>query len=481
MSYKDLREFINTLKKHGELVEINEEVTPILEITEITDRVCKAGGPALLFKKVKGFKIPVLTSAFGGERRLKIAFEVEDLDHIAQRIEGILNVEAPRTWREKIKILSQIKEFSSFPPKIIKDGPCHEVIVRDNPSFDEFPILKCWPEDGGRFITLPLVFTREPRTGQRNVGMYRMQVYDNKTTGMHWHLHKDAAAHFRIAKESKRPLEVAVAIGADPLATYVATAPLPYGLDEMLFAGFLRRKGVEMVKCKTINLEVPATAEIVLEGHVDPQEMRMEGPFGDHTGYYSPPDLYPVFHLNCVTHRKNPIYAATVVGKPPMEDCFLGKATERIFLPIIRFQLPEVKDINMPLEGVFHNCVIVSIKKSYPGQARKVMNALWGGGQLMFSKFIIVVEDDVEVHNLREVAWKVFGNVDPERDTVLSKGPIDVLDHASSTPIFGYKMGIDATKKTKEEGYLREWPQEIKMDNETKELVDRKWKRLNLD
>jgi 4-hydroxy-3-polyprenylbenzoate decarboxylase len=350
------------------------------------------------------------------------------------------------------------------------------------PSLDMLPILKCWPEDAGKFITLPQVYTRDPRNGKRNVGMYRLQVYDQNTTGMHWHIHHDGAENYRLNKEvGNSRVEVAVALGGDPAIAYAATAPLPKEIDELIFAGFLRKKPVELVKCKTIDMEVPADAEIVLEGYIDLDESRIEGPFGDHTGYYSLPGEYPVFHIKCITHRKDAIYPTTIVGKPPQEDCYLALASERIFLPLLKMQMSEIVDMHMPMEGVFHNCVFISIKKSYPGHARKIMNAVWGMGQMMFSKFIVVVDKDVNVQNLSEVLWKVFNNADPQRDTMIVEGPLDVLDHSAPLPLFGSKMGIDATKKWADEGHLREWPEDIKMSKEIVDLVNNKWSQYGLD
>lgn len=473
MAYQDLRAFMSALEQRGWLKRITTGVDAELEITEITDRVCKAGGPALLFENVRGYNIPVLTNAFGSPERMRLALETEDLDSIGAELLNILQPpELPVTLLDKLKALPKLAQLSSYIPKNVKNGPCQEVVVRDDPSLDMLPVLKCWPEDGGPFITLPLVFTRDPQTGRRNAGMYRMQVYDGRTTGMHWHIHKDGAAHYRRVRE---PLPVAVAIGADPAVIYAATAPLPAGIDEMLFAGFLRKEPVELVRCMTVDLEVPARAEIVLEGYVNPEETHLEGPFGDHTGYYSLAGQYPVFHLTCITHRKNPIYPATIVGRPPMEDAYLGKATERIFLPLIRLQLPEIVDMNMPFEGVFHNCVLVSIKKSYPGQAKKVMCALWGMGLMMLAKLIIVVDAEVDVQNVSEVMWRVFNNIDARRDALIVDGPLDALDHSSPLPHYGSKMGLDATRKWPEEGHTREWPADIEMSNDIKELVDRKW------
>ncbi|HAA89507.1 MAG: 3-octaprenyl-4-hydroxybenzoate carboxylyase UbiD [Thermoanaerobacterales bacterium 50_218] len=479
MAYRDLREFIRVLEKKGLLHRIRAEVDPILEISEITDRVCKLKGPALLFENVKGSAYPVLTNAFGSEERMALALGVEDLNEIGKRINSFFQVQGlSGTFLEKLKLLPRLAEIGKWAPKTVSEAPCQEVVHTDDPSLEIFPILKCWPGDGGRYLTLPLVFTKDPETGQRNVGMYRLQVYDSKTTGMHWHIHKTGAENYRKHVQLGKRMEVAVALGGDPATIYAATAPLPPGFDEMLFAGFLRQQPVEMVKCLTVDLEVPAHAEIVLEGYVEPEEKRLEGPFGDHTGYYSLPDWYPVFHITCITHRKDAIYPATVVGKPPMEDCFLAKATERIFLPVIKFFLPEIVDLNLPLEGVFHSCAIVSIKKTYPGQAKKVMCALWGLGQMMFTKMIIVVDAHVNVHDLSEVWWRVFNNVDPKRDFLIVDGPVEVLDHACPYPAYGSKVGIDATKKGPEEGHFREWPEEIQMLPEIKERVSARWKEF---
>ena len=480
MAYRDLRDFINVLEKKKLLKRIGEEVDSILEITEITDRISKQNGSALLFENVKGYNIPVLMNAFGSWERINLALECENLDDIGARIQDLLTSDMPTGFLDKLKALPKLMNLSSFIPRIVKKGACKEVIVRDNPSVDIFPVLKCWPNDGGKFITLPLVFTKDPVTGHRNCGMYRMQVFDQTTTGMHWHVHKHGAAHYRMSEEMGRRLEVAVAIGSDPAVIYAATAPLPDTLDEMLFAGFLRKDSVELIRCETIDIEVPANSEIVLEGYVDPCELRVEGPFGDHTGYYSLADEYPIFHITCITHRKDPIYPATIVGKPPMEDCYLGKATERIFLPFLKMQLPEIVDINLPIEGIFHNMAIVSIKKEYPGQAKKVMHALWGMGQMMFTKIIVVVDEYVDVQNISEVLWKLGNNIDPKRDITFVEGPLDVLNHASDLPNIGSKMGIDATKKRVDEGFTREWPEEIKMSKEIKDLVDGKWKDYDL-
>ncbi|MFZ3060060.1 MAG: menaquinone biosynthesis decarboxylase [Candidatus Methanoperedens sp.] len=480
MAYKDLREFIGVLEKKGLLKRIKTEVSAELEITEILDRVVKNNGHALLFENVKGYKHPVFANAFGTMERMCLALEVNNLDEIGERIRKLLEFEAPSSLWEGIKMIPKVAEITSFPPKHVNSGPCKEVILRDGFSLDEFPVLKCWPGDGGRFITLPLVFTKNPKTGKQNVGMYRMQVYDGKTTGMHWHIHKHGARDYADA-EGDGKIEVAVAIGADPAVVYSATAPLPDNIDEMMFAGFLRKKNVELVKCETVDLYVPAHAEIILEGYVGAQERRTEGPFGDHTGYYSLADDFPLFHITCITHRKNPIYHATVVGIPPMEDAYLGKATERIFLPLMKAQLPELVDINLPVEAVFHNLCIVSIKKRYPGHAKKVMFALWGMGQMMFAKTIIVLDDDVNVQDMREVLWATTTRMDPASDvTIIDRAPTDTLDHASPLPNLGSKMGIDATRKGKDEGFEREWPDVLKMDESVKARVDKIWKELGL-
>ncbi len=476
MAYKDLREFIRVLEDRGLLKRISVEVDPVLEIAEINDRIVKSGGPALLFERPRGSRFPCVVNLFGSFERMRLALEVDDLDQIGQRMLEFLEPEIPTNIIEKLKMLPKLKRISDFLPRYVKSGPCKEVIIKDNPSLDIFPILKTWPLDGGRFITLPMVFTKDPETGIRNCGMYRMQVYDERTTGMHWHMHKDGARHYRKAEAMGQRLEVAVAIGSDPATIYSATAPLPEGIDEMLLAGFLRQEPVELVKCETVDLEVPANAEIVLEGYCEPFIRRIEGPFGDHTGYYSLQDEFPVFHITCITHRKDAIYPATIVGKPPMEDCFIAKATERIFLPLIKKQLPEIVDMNLPIEGVFHNIAIVSINKQYPGHARKVMYALWGMGQMSFTKIIIVMDKDVNIQDLSEVLWRIGNNVDPKRDVVILEGPLDVLEHASPLPAYGGKMGIDATKKWPSEGFTRPWPPEIKMSPEIVELVTQRWK-----
>jgi len=480
VAYRDLREFIELLEKKGLLRRIKTQVSAELEITEILDRAVKSSGHALLFENVEGYKIPVFANAFGTMERINLALGVNDMNEIGERIQKLLELEAPSSIWNGIKMLPRLGELASFAPKYVKSGPCKEVILKEDFSLEKFPVLKCWPGDGGRFITLPLVFTKNPKTGKQNVGMYRMQVYDGRTTGMHWHIHKHGARDYADAGKDGK-IEVAVAIGADPAVVYSATAPLPDNIDEMMFAGFLRRKNVELVKCETVDLYVPVHAEIILEGYVASSERRVEGPFGDHTGYYSLEDEFPVFHITCITHRRDPIYHATVVGKPPMEDAYLGKATERIFLPLMKMQLPEIADINLPVEAVFHNLCIVSIKKRYPGHAKKVMFALWGMGQMMFAKTVIVLDYDVNVQDMGEVLWATTTRMDPARDVVIiDRAPTDTLDHASPHPNLGSKMGIDATRKGPDEGFNREWPDALEMDSEIKARVDRIWKELGL-
>ena len=488
MALKDLGEFIGRLERDGELARIREPVDVELEIAEITDRVSKSGGPALLFERPRSaregtsFAIPLLINALGSKHRCEMALEVSSLEDVAGRLEELLEMKPPEGFLEKVKMLPRLAELSSFLPKSVKTGPVKEIIERDRPSLASLPIMKCWPEDAGRFITFPIVITRSPKTGRRNVGCYRMQVYDEQTTAMHWQIHKGGAEHFRwLEREGKgRRMDVAVALGADPVTMLAGVLPLPADLDEFLFAGFLRRDPLELVSCETVDLEVPANAEIVLEGYVDLDDIRVEGPFGDHTGYYSLADKFPAFHITCLTRRKDPIYVSTIVGPPPMEDYWMGHAVERIFLPLMRKQLPEVVDMHMPAEGIFHNLMIVAIRKSYPGHARKVMNAIWGLPGAMFTKCIVVVDHDVNVHDMREVAWKALNHIDPERDIQFTLGPVDQLEHASRLPNFGSKMGVDATRKWPTEGFARPWPGEIIMDAETKKKIDELWPRLGL-
>jgi 4-hydroxy-3-polyprenylbenzoate decarboxylase len=481
MAYNDLREFVSALERAGELKRIPFEVDPYLEITEFADRSVKRGGPALLFERPKGSKVPLLINAFASMRRMELALQVGSVDEVAARITEFLEMRVPSGLINKLKMLPKLAEVGSFFPRIVNTGPCKEVIQHDGFSLRDLPVLHCWPLDGGPFITLPMVFSKNPATGKRNCGMYRMQVYDDRTTGMHWQTHKQGAEHHRrLLQQGRKRMDVAIAIGSDPATMYSAILPLPPDLDEMIISGFLRGKPVEMVKCETSDIEVPANSEIVLEGYLELGELRTEGPFGDHTGFYSLEDEYPVFHLTCVTRRRNPIYPTTIVGPPPMEDFYMGKAIERIFLPLMRMQLPEVRDICMPAEGIFHNLILVSIRKSYPGHARKVMHAIWGLGQAMFSKCIVVVDEEVNVQDVREVAWKALNNIDPERDIQFVMGPVDSLDHASRLPNYGSKMGVDATRKWPGEGFTRPWPKVIRMSPEVERRVDTLWKRAGL-
>jgi len=474
MPYDSLRDFIEKLDDEGELARISYEVSPELEITEIAERAVKNNGKALLFENPKGYDIPVLMNAFGTEKRMKMALEVNRFEEIGERLIELTKFR-PTSFVDGIKGIRIAKDLMAFIPKKVKKAPCKEVFAD---SLDKFPILKCWPKDGGKFITLPVVITKDPETGELNAGMYRMQVFDGKTTGMHWQIHKHGALHLKKA-EKKGKLEVAVAIGVDPAILYASTAPLPENMNEFMFAGFIRKSRVKMVDCESVDLQVPATAEIVLEGYVKTDELRIEGPFGDHTGYYTPPEPYPVFHITTITHRENPIYHATVVGKPPMEDAWIGKATERIFLPLIKMINPEIVDINLPVEASFHNLAIVSIKKRYPGHAKKVMFSLWGLGMLSLTKIVIIVDDDVNVQNMNEVIWAVTSRFDPAKDVVLiPDSPVDSLDHATYKPNLGGKLGIDATKKWKEEGFDREWPDVVEMDVEVKNKIDKIWNDL---
>jgi|UniRef100_A0A7C3WLN2 4-hydroxy-3-polyprenylbenzoate decarboxylase len=481
MAYRSLQHFMEVLERQGELVRITEPVRPYLEITEITDRVCKQGGPALLFEKVPGYDMPVLMNAFGSLRRMCLALEVESFTEISQDLLSFLEAEAPDTLIKKLKLIPKLRRLANIFPRTVSRAPCQEIVYQgEEVDLGKIPVLHCWPRDGGPFITLPVVITHHPETGRRNVGMYRLQVYDRNTTGMHWHRHKGGAQHYRVAEARGERLPVAVAIGPDPAVTYAATAPLPEDIDEILFAGFLRQEPVDLVSCLSVPLQVPANSQIVLEGYVEPGERRIEGPFGDHTGYYSLADEYPVFHVTVLTRRRQAVYPATIVGRPPMEDCFMAKATERIFLPLIQKTLPEIVDLNLPVEGVFHNLAFVSIDKRYPGHARKVMHALWGLGQMMFTKIILVFDKEVDVQNLSQVLWRLGNNVDPRRDVVLVDGPVDTLDHASPLPHYGSKMGIDCTRKWPEEGFSRPWPEVIEMDPEVKRRVDELWPKLGL-
>jgi 4-hydroxy-3-polyprenylbenzoate decarboxylase len=529
LAYKDLREWITRLDRTQELTVIKEPVSLYLEMAEIADRTSKLpatgkkgpGGPALLFENVVGQPgARVLMNQFGSERRMQLALDVASLDEIAERIRFLLHPPSPTSLLDKLKLLPTLAEVGSYFPKVIDraQAACKEVVLLgDDVDLRKLPVLTTWPQDGGPFITLPCVITRDKKSGKRNVGMYRMQVYDKNSTGMHWQRQKNAAEQLRDRLRAATPdlassidlmaltsggtspaassesltrqtitaiqgdrMEVAVAIGTDPATTFSAIVPAPPEIEEYLIAGFLRQKPLELVKGETVSLEVPAHAEYILEGFVNLSELRTEGPFGDHTGFYTMQDDYPVFHVTAITHRKRPIYAATVVGKPPMEDAWMGKAVERIFLPLMQLTLPEIRDVNLPAAGVFHNLMIVAIRKSYPGHARKVMNGIWALGQAMFTKCIIVVDEDCDVQDLNEVTLRTANNIDPERDIQFTLGPVDTLDHASRLPNFGSKMGIDATRKWPAEGFTRPWPPMLAMPADVKARVDAMWSRLKI-
>jgi 4-hydroxy-3-polyprenylbenzoate decarboxylase len=476
VAYKNLQHFIKTLEDAGELVRIKEYVNPHLEITEITDRVSKQYGPALLFENT-GYNFPLLINSMGTEKRMAMALGVNKLDDVAAQIENLFKtITAPKnSFLDKLKMLPQLGEIASWMPKVVSGrGECQQVIMIDKPllsggvwgglpDITKFPVLTCWPEDGGSFLTLPVIQTKDPNTGIRNIGMYRMQVFEPTMTAMHWHRHKVSARHFNEYKKLNQKMPVVVILGGDPAYTYAATAPLPDGVDEFMLAGFTRKKKVELVQCITQDMQVPSDADIVIEGYIDPnEEYILEGPFGDHTGYYSLADFYPKFHITCITHRKDAVYPATIVGIPPQEDAWIGKATERIFLaPIKMTMVPEIMDMVLPVEGVFHNLVIVKIKKDFPGQANKVMHSMWGAGQMMFTKMMIVVDGDVNIQNNLEVAQYISANVNPATDFYFTQGPTDVLDHSCSTMAFGGKMGIDATRKL---------PEEISSESEVRSL-----------
>ena len=477
--FPDITSFIAELDRRKELFRVADSLSPDLEIAAVIDRVSKSpgGGPALLFEHPAGSTMPVAANLFGSMSRICLALGVTKLDELAAEIEELTTSPQPRGFMDALKLMPLVSRLSDLMPKTVKDAPVQEVVKMDG-GLDELPILKTWPDDGGPFITLPLVITKDPESGMRNIGTYRMQVYDRRTTGMHWQRHKGGAQHHRVAERLGKRLEVAVALGADPVLTYCATAPMPEGLDELMLAGVLGKRRVELVKARTVDIEVPANAQIVLEGYVEPGERRREGPFGDHTGFYSLAADYPVFHLTCITMRKNPVYLTTVVGIPPMEDLYLGKASERIFLPLIRKTLPEIVDMHFPAAGIFHNIVLISIDKRYPGHARKIMSACWGLGQLMFSKCIVVVDKDVNVQDEHEVAWIAGTHVDPSRDIEIVKGPVDDLDEAAIAPAFGGKMGIDATRKWPSEGFTREWPKRLRTSDSAAAKAERVWEQI---
>jgi 4-hydroxy-3-polyprenylbenzoate decarboxylase len=503
MAFDSFRDFVNALDKAGELKRISQPVATELEITEIADREMKSpgGGKALLFEKptINGVvsPFPVAINTLGSHKRMAMSMGAESVDEVANELGALMKAKPPTSFKEAIKLLSLALDLRHAKPKTVKSGSCKDVIHKYDapatskswpkapdvnnlasfntqpPTLANIPILRCWPLDGGRFITLPCVVTRDPDTGERNLGMYRIQIYDEKTTGMHWQLQKVAARHGRRYYEKGERMPVAIFIGGDPMFPFAATAPLPDGLDEFLLAGYLRKKSVEMIKCETNDLEVPANADFVIEGYIDPTEpLRDEGPFGDHTGYYTLPEPYPVFHITAITHRKDAVYPATIVGIPPMEDFYIGGASVKLFLPIFKMNFPEIVDIALPAEGVFHNLVFVSIKKTYPMQAYKIMHGLWGMGQMMFTKYIVVVDAGVNVHNTSEVLFHLTANTDPQRDSLFTKGPSDVLDHATSEIASGSKMGFDATKKIPGEGFKRAWPPLIKMDESVKNKIN---------
>lgn len=458
MAFKDIQAFMRMLEDKGQLVRVKAEVDSDLEITEITDRISKKVGPALLFENVKGSKYPVLINSMGSEERMSWALGVQNLEQVEHDIAELINMQNYTKIPNIIKSIPNLMRLLAvFPWKLPIQGACQEVIEHDV-DLSTIPVLKCWPDDGGKFFTLPLVMTKDPDTGVQNTGMYRMQIFDKNTTGMHWHWHKDGREIYDKYRKLGGKMPVSVAIGCDPAVIFSAIAPLPKMIDEMMFAGYLRKRPVKMVKSITNDIYVPADAEFILEGYVDVNEApRLEGPFGDHTGYYSLADLYPAFHVTCITHKKNPVYPATIVGRPPMEDCYMSKATERAFLPLLKMIYPEIVDYSLPFEGVFHNCVIVSIKKRFPGHAKKVMNSLWGMGQMMYAKMIIVVDQDINPHDTKAVATQVFESLDMTKDLVFSEGPLDALDHASATDHYGYRLGVDATRKFEVEGQSVKW------------------------
>lgn len=479
---ENLQDWIRVLDEAGELMRITAEVDPHLEIAEITDRVSKeqgAANKALLFENVKGSSMPVFINGFGSRKRCALSLGADSMDDHAQRLREILDQAPPEGLLDKIKMLPKLASMGKWMPKKVSKAPCQEVVLTgDDVDLSRLPVLTTWPDDAGPFITFPLCVTNDPDTGRRNLGTYRLQVMGPKKTGFHSHLHKDARRHLKKAEEAGMRIPVAVVIGADPATCFGSVVPAPPDVDELLIAGFLRDKGVPLVPCKTVPLEVPATAEIVLEGYVDPTDLVTEGPFGDHTGFYSLADKYPLFHVECITHRKNPVYHTTLVGRPPQEDCWMTEGIERLLLPILQKQFPEVLDYRMPFEGVAHNLMYLQIKKSYPGHARKLMNAIWGLGQAMFTKVIVVVDEDVNIHDDSEVAWQVLNHIDPQRDMEFTMGPVEVLDHASRAACYGSKVGIDATRKWPEEGFTRDWPDAIVMSEEVKSKVSNRWQEL---
>jgi 4-hydroxy-3-polyprenylbenzoate decarboxylase len=519
MATETLSDFLQMLERNGELARISARVDPKLEIAAICDRVCKTpaphghqeldksaaaglGGKALLFENVAGSEMPVAINTFGSYWRVNQALGTDSLADLAERVQALVKPEIPTTLIEKMKKLPDLLKLGTFPPKSVRSGICQQVILEgDKADLNRLPIIQCWPLDGdldsgqvydspacaalnerggGKYITLGGVFTKNPETGDRNIGMYRVQPFGSRKCAMHWHMHHDGARHFRMYQKRGEKMPLAIVLGGESVLPYVATAPLPPGIEELLLAGFLNGRGIELVACKTIPLEVPANAEIVIEGYVDPVEKLMEGPFGDHTGFYSLADWYPAFYVTAITHRQKPIYPTIIVGKPPMEDYFLGKATERIFLPLLRTVVPDIVDYNLPVSGVFHNCAFIQIRKEYPFQARRVMHAIWGAGQMSFTKFIVVVDEHVNVHDEQDVLFHLFSNCDPRRDSEIVQGPVDILDHASPETGAGSKIGFDATAKWPAEGKVRPWPKELEMDQKTRELIERRWAEYRL-
>ena len=519
MPTETFRDFLELLDKSGELARVKARVSPVLEIPAIADRTVKSpaphghnerdrspaaglGGKALLFENVEGSDIPVAINTFGSYWRIGQALGCENLESLAERVQQLVKPEIPTTLMEKMRKLPDLVKMASYPPKSVRSGICQQVVLEgEQADLTRLPLIQCWPMDGnldsgevadpsavaratergtGRYITLGGVYTVHPETGERNIGMYRVQQFGPRKCAIHWHMHHDGARHFRAWQKLGRKMPVAIVLGGESVLPYAATAPLPPGGEELLFAGFLNGGGIPLVKCRTIDLEVPANAEIVIEGHVDPAERLLEGPFGDHTGYYSLADWYPALHVTAITHRKDPIYPATIVGRPPMEDYFLGKATERIFLPLLRMIVPDIIDYCLPMAGSFHNCAYVKIRKEYPLQARRVMHAIWGAGQMAFTKYIIVVDEDVDVHDEQAVLFHLFANTDPERDMEIVHGPVDILDHSAPEHGAGSKIGLDATRKMEGEGKVRRWPTGLRMDQATLDLVSRRWGEYGL-
>ena len=481
MPHPNLSSFLRVLEADGELVRVRHEVSPRLEITEIADRAVKGSGPALLFENVGGSKIPVAINVFASKRRMLRALDLSSYDEWDARLDFFLDPKPPEGLLDKMRALPRITELASAFPREVRSAPCQEVVAKgDDVDLGSLPIPTCWPEDGGPYVTMPLVLTKDPVSGRTNLGMYRMQVFDRKTTGMHWQKHKDGAGQARGYEREGRRMEVAAVIGCDPATVFSAVAPLPPGVSELLFAGFLRGEPVPVVPAKTVDLRVPAEAEIVLEGYVDPGERRVEGPFGDHTGFYSLEDDFPVFHVTAVTRRRNPVYLTTIVGRPPMEDGFLGEAVERLFLPLVKKTIPEIVDMWLPVEGIFHNLMIVAIDKRFPGHARKTMHAIWGTGQMMFTKTIVVVDAGFPLRDAPQLLWRALTAIDPERDVEIVRGPVDELDFASRLPCYGSKLGIDATRKWKSEGFDRRWPPEIVMSDEVRKRIDALWPALGI-